>query len=119
MNYATHISNYCWASFRVVNNPGSTNLSAMPVVLMVAEKPSLAKSLAEILSRRNFHTRKSACGACPVHEYEGSFPPGSSRRVKFKMTSVCGHVMSLDFQPRYNNWEKTDPVCSHLRILSP
>lgn len=84
----------------------------MPVVLMVAEKPSLAKSLAEILSKRNFNSRKSACGACPVHEYEGTFPPGSSRRAKFKMTSVCGHVMSLDFQPRYNNWEKTDPVCT-------
>ena len=82
----------------------------MPVVLMVAEKPSLAKSLAEILSKRNFNSRKSACGACPVHEYEGFFPPGSSRKVKFKMTSVCGHVMSLDFLPRYNSWEKTDPV---------
>ena len=89
----------------------------MPVVLMIAEKPSLARSLAEILSKRNFNTRKSICGACPVHEYEGFFPPGSNRRVKFKMTSVCGHVMSLDFLPRYNSWEKTDPVGNNLVLL--
>lgn len=88
----------------------------MPVVLMIAEKPSLAKSLAEILSKRNFNSRKSVCGACPVHEYEGFFPPGSNRKVKFKMTSVCGHVMSLDFLPRYNSWDKTDPVKKFLKF---
>ena len=26
------------------------------------------------------------------------------------MTSVCGHVMSLDFPSKYNNWDKVDPV---------
>lgn len=26
------------------------------------------------------------------------------------MTSVCGHVMSLDFTGKYNNWDKVDPV---------
>ncbi|KAL5006758.1 hypothetical protein ScPMuIL_015564 [Solemya velum] len=26
------------------------------------------------------------------------------------MTSVCGHVMSLDFNKRYNNWDKVDPA---------
>lgn len=28
----------------------------------------------------------------------------------FRVTSVCGHVMSLDFEGRYNNWEKVDPA---------
>lgn len=26
------------------------------------------------------------------------------------MTSVCGHVMSLDFAGKYNNWDKVDPI---------
>lgn len=30
--------------------------------------------------------------------------------VHFKMTSVCGHVMTLDFPTKYNNWDKVDPV---------
>ena len=25
-------------------------------------------------------------------------------------TSVCGHVMSLDFPAKYNNWDKVDPM---------
>ena len=28
----------------------------------------------------------------------------------FRQTSVCGHVMSLDFPAKYNNWDKVDPT---------
>lgn len=79
----------------------------MKSVLMVAEKPSLATSIAKILSHGNFKSRKSACPACQVHEYAGRF---NRSEAFFKMTSVCGHVFSLDFQSRYNNWDAVDPV---------
>ncbi|XP_062517426.1 DNA topoisomerase 3-beta-1-like [Corticium candelabrum] len=79
----------------------------MKVVLMVAEKPSLASSIAKILSRGTMQSRKSASTACQVHEFVGPFRGEPS--VRFKMTSVCGHVMSLDFQGRYNNWEAVEP----------
>ena len=46
-------------------------------------------------------------GACNVHEWTGSF---RGQGVRFKMTSVCGHVMSLDFPGKYNNWDRVDPV---------
>ena len=86
----------------------------MVLVLMVAEKPSLARSLAEILSHKQFTRRKSICNACDVYEFNGSFPSGGKRGAsfpaRFKMTSVCGHVMSLDFQPQYNKWDQVDPV---------
>ena len=87
----------------------------MVVVLMVAEKPSLARSLAEILSHKQCRRRKSVCSACDVHEYEGVFPPGGGVKATFKMTSVCGHVMSLDFKPQYNRWEQIDPVGIPMR----
>jgi len=31
------------------------------------------------------------------------------------MTSVCGHVMNLDFIGKYNSWDRVDPV-SCLRL---
>lgn len=30
--------------------------------------------------------------------------------VQFKMTSVIGHVLSIDFPPAYQSWEHTDPA---------
>ncbi|XP_020852077.1 DNA topoisomerase 3-beta-1 isoform X2 [Phascolarctos cinereus] len=79
----------------------------MKTVLMVAEKPSLAQSIAKILSRGNMSSRKGLNGACSVHEYTGSF---SGQTARFKMTSVCGHVMTLDFTGKYNHWDRVDPA---------
>lgn len=86
----------------------------MSSVLMVAEKPSLARSLAEILSKKSCNRRKTMCSACDVYEWTGHFPAlrGAAR---FKMTSVCGHVMGLDFPAKYNRWDQVDPVSAHLR----
>ena len=93
-------------------------------ILMVAEKPSLAKSIGEILSHRNYERRKSICNACDVYEFKGTFPAGGSAHGRgtgygveahFKMTSVCGHVMGLDFLPKYNQWDRIDPVSGILR----
>ncbi|XP_076801869.1 DNA topoisomerase 3-beta-1-like [Clavelina lepadiformis] len=78
----------------------------MKTVLMVAEKPSLAASIAKILSRNSCNTRKGLSSACSVHEYPGDFQGQSAH---FKVTSVCGHVMCIDFEGKYNNWEKVDP----------
>lgn len=66
---------------------------------MVAEKPALAKSLADLLSDGRAHT--TGGGVCAVHEYEGSF---LGERALFRMTSVAGHMLSLDFHARFNNW---------------
>ncbi|XP_057621533.1 DNA topoisomerase 3-beta-1 isoform X2 [Chionomys nivalis] len=79
----------------------------MKTVLMVAEKPSLAQSIAKILSRGNMSSHKGLNGACSVHKYTGTF---AGQPVHFKMTSVCGHVMTLDFLGKYNKWDKVDPA---------
>lgn len=82
------------------------HLFTMKTVLMVAEKPSLAQSIAKFLSKGQMSTRKGLNGACSVHEYNGQF---NKEPAKFKMTSVCGHVMSLDFHHKFNNWDAVDP----------
>lgn len=81
------------------------------IVLMIAEKPSLAQSIAKILSDNNMQSRKGFNNACSIHEWSGRF---MNSQVRYKMTSVCGHVMSLDFIPKYNNWDKTDPVLNEF-----
>jgi reverse gyrase len=86
-------------------------------VLMVAEKPSIARSIADILSRKTHHTHKSAvCGKCPVHEFGGEF---RGRSVGIKVTSVLGHVMKVEFDKEYRNWDDTDPVCTPIQYVVP
>ncbi|PSN57539.1 DNA topoisomerase 3-beta-1 [Blattella germanica] len=61
----------------------------MKKALMVAEKPSLAGSLANILSNGKNSAKKGSNGSCSIHEWTGPF---RGETVQFKMTSVCGHV---------------------------
>lgn len=74
---------------------------------MVAEKPSLAQSLADILSNGRLKTRKAFNNVCSVHEYKSSFR--GQKDVLFKFTSVCGHLLSTNFAAKYNNWDRTEP----------
>ncbi|KAI3661430.1 hypothetical protein MP638_003903 [Amoeboaphelidium occidentale] len=76
----------------------------MITVLLVAEKPSLAESIAKFLAKGKINTRRSV--ACNVHEYEGKF---FGKPAKFKVTSVMGHVFSVDFPAEYNNWNAVNP----------
>src|ERR1700761_6233761 len=79
----------------------------MTIILMVAEKPSLAQSLANILSNGKQKSRKGFNNVCSVHEYKSSFR--GQKDVYFKFTSVCGHVLSTNFAAKYNNWDRTQP----------
>ena len=47
--------------------------------------------------------------SCSVHEFDGTF---QNEHVRFKMTSLCGHVMALDFKDCYNDWNAVQPVSS-------
>uniref|UniRef100_A0A915MJI5 DNA topoisomerase n=1 Tax=Meloidogyne javanica TaxID=6303 RepID=A0A915MJI5_MELJA len=71
-------------------------------VLMVAEKPILAESIAIILSGGNCSN-----GACSISTYNGRF---NNLPAIFKVTSTCGHVMGVDFPGKFNAWHRTDPA---------
>ena len=76
-------------------------------VLMVAEKPSIAETLAKALSKGKYSSRKGVSPAVQVHEFTGTFH-GQSAWIK--ITSVAGHVYSTDFPQQYQNWDRTEPV---------
>jgi len=95
------------------------------VVLMVAEKPSIAQALARALAPKGgANKRKGKSPSSPVHEYEGlfygviffsSFPSllfvysHSLLQVPafFKVTATTGHMYSLDFPDEYNQNRET------------
>ena len=71
-------------------------------VLCVAEKPSLAQSIACFLAggKGRVHTRRSAQD---VHEFSAQF---LGKQANFKVTSVIGHVYSLDFKlAKHQSWD--------------
>jgi DNA topoisomerase-3 len=61
-------------------------------VLMIAEKPSLATSIAKILSDDHYQTRKGISPVCSVLEYQSKL---FNKPADFKVTSVAGHVFGL------------------------
>ncbi|CAJ0959868.1 unnamed protein product, partial [Mesorhabditis belari] len=95
------MNNHVWV-------PYDKKVNKMTVtVLMVAEKPMLADSIAQILSNGKASKRKGWNNVCSVSEYSGRF---QNQDARIKVTSTCGHVMSVDFPPKFNNWDRTDPA---------
>jgi len=92
----------------------------------VAEKPSLAAAIANLLAGERTVTVRR--GETDVHELDGRF---KGRAVRFRVTSVKGHVFNLDFaEPYASSWDRppielfgagtvktptSSAVCSHLR----
>ncbi|KAI0675385.1 DNA topoisomerase [Trametes maxima] len=73
-------------------------------VLCVAEKPSIAKSVTQILSGGQFTTRNSRNKY--IKNYDFNYPQTNSF---FTVTSVTGHVMEYDFNIMYSKWTSCDP----------
>jgi len=65
-------------------------------VLIVAEKPSVAKMIAENLSNGRFRTRKGISRANQVFEFIKYFAPAKQKCI-IVVTSVVGHIFGLTF----------------------
>ncbi len=72
-------------------------------VLMIAEKPSIAKSIAEALSGK-FSTKRMGKGNGSL-QFEGYF---GETKAQFTVSSVMGHVYGTDFQREHNKWDSID-----------
>lgn len=77
------------------------------IVLMVTEKPSIAKTLSSVLSDgTEVWKRHGTSPFSPVYEYEGRFHGVASL---FRITGVCGHVFGTNFPEEWNNWRNHPP----------
>ncbi|KAL7670632.1 hypothetical protein ACOME3_005565 [Neoechinorhynchus agilis] len=76
-------------------------------VLNVAEKNDAAKSIARILSKNSMKTRTSGARYNMIYEFKYRLFDTEAQMV---MTSVSGHLLTMDFSSIYRNWRKFDPV---------
>ncbi|XP_057856163.2 DNA topoisomerase 3-alpha isoform X2 [Cryptomeria japonica] len=76
-------------------------------VLNVAEKPSVAKTVAQILSHNNCQTRDGRSRYNKIFEFKYMI---NNQRCHMLMTSVTGHLMELDFHDQYRKWHSCDPT---------
>ncbi|KAL9189564.1 hypothetical protein ACHAXT_009239 [Thalassiosira profunda] len=85
--------------------------SDQTTILMVAEKPSIAKAIAEALSsKRGPRQRRGISRALPVYEFTTDrFGPTNGERCTVRVTSVVGHIYSLGFDFGQNNDTRKDP----------
>ncbi|TFY69145.1 hypothetical protein EVG20_g3279 [Dentipellis fragilis] len=73
-------------------------------VLCVAEKPSIAKSISQILSGGQYTTRSSPVNF--IKNYDFNYP---QTRAQFTVTCVAGHLMSHDFTDTHRKWNSCEP----------
>lgn len=76
-------------------------------ILCVAEKPSIAKAVANHLSN-SVQVHQTGAKYNVNYEFEFQFSPPWGF-CKVVMTSVAGHLISTDFAERYRNWNSCSP----------
>lgn len=77
-------------------------------VLNVAEKPSVAKSVANILSRgQGLRMREGRSRYNKIYEFNYSI---NGCHCQMLFTSVTGHLMELEFEDRFRKWHSCDPA---------
>ena len=75
-------------------------------ILMIAEKPSIARAISEVLSNGKYKTHKTGRGKCLL-TFDGYF---QGIKARFTVSAVAGHVYTSDFLREHNNWDAIDPV---------
>ncbi|KXN68698.1 prokaryotic type I DNA topoisomerase [Conidiobolus coronatus NRRL 28638] len=76
-------------------------------VLCVAEKPSMATELSKILSQGTANRRDGLDQYCANWDFNYQF---QNKSCLFTMTSIRGHIMTLDFIAPYNKWLSCQPL---------
>ena len=75
-------------------------------VMMVSEKPSIAKTIAFAIGGKP-NEQRGIHKPCPIYTFDGTF---HGYPASFKVTSVAGHMYERDFPPEINKRRKLDPI---------
>ena len=75
--------------------------------LSVAEKPSVAKELASILSQGRHSQRSGPATYNKIFEFDGTLDGGPCQMM---ITSVLGHLMEHDFDEQHRKWNSCEPI---------
>lgn len=75
-------------------------------VLMIAEKPSIAKSISDALGSGKYKVKTAGRGKSII-TFEGYF---GNAKAKFTVSSVMGHVYTSDFKKEHNQWSAIDAL---------
>ncbi|XP_063791016.1 DNA topoisomerase 3-alpha [Pseudophryne corroboree] len=76
-------------------------------VLCVAEKNDAAKGISDLLSNSRMRRREGFSKFNKIYEYEYHL---FGKDVTVIMTSVSGHLLSMDFQSHLKSWHSCNPV---------
>ncbi|KAF9264166.1 prokaryotic type I DNA topoisomerase [Marasmius fiardii PR-910] len=76
----------------------------MTRVLCVAEKPSIAKAITQILSGGRFIVRDTRCRF--IKNYDFDYQRTNSQ---YTVTAVAGHLTEIDFPDTHRKWNSCDP----------
>eukprot|EP01087_Luapelamoeba_hula_P000664 TRINITY_DN10492_c0_g1_i1.p1 TRINITY_DN10492_c0_g1~~TRINITY_DN10492_c0_g1_i1.p1 ORF type:complete len:246 (-),score=6.38 TRINITY_DN10492_c0_g1_i1:671-1408(-) len=76
-------------------------------VLNVAEKPTVAKEVAKILSSGKCRSRQGRSKYNHVFEFKYQMRGQDCDQI---FTSVTGHIMELDVTPKYKPWNSCEPA---------
>lgn len=92
-------------------------------MLNVAEKPSVAKEVARVLSGGTSRTMESESKYNPVYQFDFKL---EQEPVSMLFTSVTGHVFQTKFEDRFKNWSSFNPsvlleptASSIIRYIDP
>lgn len=75
-------------------------------ILNIAEKPSVAKEISNILSHNRCSYKQGLSKFNPIFEFHCQVLSQDDQMV---FSSMAGHMMNLDFSQEYSNWNNVDP----------
>jgi DNA topoisomerase-3 len=78
------------------------------IVLNVAEKPSIANTITNFLKLGESNKENSSSKYNPIFSFRRPFM--TDDEAMLKVTSVTGHIMEIEFDSKYSEWNKINPL---------